>query len=456
MKSYLKGLLTVTLLGSAVACGNFLTAGETSTDPNRPVVAGTPQYFVGVQSNIWASYTGDMSRVTGMWAQHFTGVLQQYGATNLYQINEQTTNGAEVQLFLGGGLVDARKEQASAIAANDTLFLGIAQVQEAMLMGLAADVFGNITYTHALKNEVNPPLDPQLAVYDSLQVLLSKAIVNMGASSSSNVGPGDADLVYGGDAASWIALAHTLKARFYMHTAEARGGPAYASALTEAQLGITGSRGADYTTNFSGNPGEQNMWYQFDVVQRAGYLTPGHFLDSLMAARGDPRRSDYFALAGAPPAATDISDARLAPKYNNAIVSAVENLLIWAEAAQRGGNNALGLTQLNAARALTGRSTPLVGLTGNALLTEILTEKYISDFQLGVEAWKDYKRTCFPNLTPTVSGGAIPGRWFYDAGERQTNTNIPAAGTGINGYRTESDPQNATADGVGGACKAGA
>ena len=40
------------------------------------------------------------------------------------------------------------------------------------------------------------------------------------APSGSNIGPGPADLVYGGDPAKWLALAHTLKARFYLNTAE--------------------------------------------------------------------------------------------------------------------------------------------------------------------------------------------------------------------------------------------
>lgn len=452
MHGFSRFALMVALVGTAAACSNFLTAGETSTDPNRPVTAGTPQYFVGIQSNIWASYTGDMTRVTGIWAQQFTGASQQYSTVNVYQINEQTTNGAEIQLYLGGGLVDVRKEEASAIATNDTLFLGIAQVQEAMLMGLAADVYGNITYSHALTDEANPPLDDQLAVYDSLQLLLDRAITNMSATSSSNVGPGDADLVYGGDASKWIALAHTLKARLYMHTAEVRGTAAYTSALAEAAQGIT-DPADDYTAIWSGQAGEENLWYQFVIVQRPGYIVPGRFLDNLMRSRNDPRRTDYFRIVT--DTARNISDARLAKTYSQPIMTAAENRLIWAEAAQRTGADGVALTQLNLERAITSRSA-LSGLAGNALLTEILTEKYITTYQLGVEGWMDYKRTCFPNFAPTVAGGVVPGRLFYDAGDRQTNTNIPQPGTGINGYRPVADPQNATADGVGGACLAGA
>src|SRR5262249_18410037 len=118
----------------------------------------------------------------------------------------------------GGGLVDIRRLEAQTAAAHDTVFHGVAEVMEALLMGTGADLFGALTYTHALTSERNPPLDPQLAVYDTVQVLLSRAIVELGATGPTNAGPGASDLSYGGNAAQWVKLAHTLKARFLMHT----------------------------------------------------------------------------------------------------------------------------------------------------------------------------------------------------------------------------------------------
>jgi hypothetical protein len=86
---------------------------------------------------------------------------------------------------------------------------------------------------------------------------------------------------------------------------------------------------------------------------------------------------------------------------------------------------------------------------GSALLKAILTEKYIAEFQ-NIEAWNDYKRTCFPNLTPTVAGLIIPARFFYDTSERQTDTNIPVPGA--QPTRNANDPANAFDD-FGVACK---
>jgi hypothetical protein len=89
------------------------------------------------------------------------------------------------------------------------------------------------------------------------------------------------------------------------------------------------------------------------------------------------------------------------------------------------------------------------GLSGQALLAEILTEKYIADFQ-SIEAWNDYKRTCTPNLVPVVAGRKIPARFFYDASERQTNTNIPQPSQ--QPTRNANDPPNAVSDATGQAC----
>ena len=139
-----------------------------------------------------------------------------------------------------------------------------------------------------------------------------------------------------------------------------------------------------------------------------------------------------------------------AADFQQPYVTYDENTLIWAEAAYRTGNQVVALTKLNEERANHGLAPE--ALAGTALLNEILTEKYIVDFQLGEEAWNDYKRTCTPNLAPTAAGQPIPGRLYYDASERNTDTNIPAPNTGVNGLRNKNDPANATSDGTGAAC----
>lgn len=441
----LRPALAAVLLGAAslagAGCNDFLTGGDLSSDPNRPLNATSRQLFAGAQTLTWEITLGALNRYAGLYTQQFTGEGIQYRPIYEYERDEALTAGTYAGLYTGGGLVDLRRLQAQTAAARDTVFVGIAQVQEALLVGTGADVFGDVAYDGVFTGQANLPLTPQLAVYDSVQALLSRALVNLRAAGPTNAGPGDADLAYGGDPARWAALAHTLKARFYLHTAEVRPA-AYAQALAEARQGITTAAG-NYVAPFTGNAGEQNIFYQFQTV-RAGYYIPAAPFVTLLAQRGDPRRADYFNAA-----ATNLSAARLSPGYTQPIVTADENLLIWAEAAQRTGDDAEARTQLNGERALAGLGPVAGSPAGDALLAEILTEKYVSDFG-SVEAWNDYKRTCFPNLTPTVAGQKIPPRLYYDQPERLTNTSIPEPNQ--QPFRNANDPANRTSDGTGQAC----
>jgi len=429
------------LAGTTGACNNFLTGGELSTDPNRPTSATPQSRFEATQPSLWALLSSDLARVTSVWTQQLEGINFQYTSVNIYVHDESTTGGLQAGLYTGGGLVDLREIESESRTSGDSLMLGQAQVVEAFMMGTGADLFGDLVYSQALTNTPNPTLDNQLDVYDAIQALLTDAITNnLPATGPTNFGAGSSDLVYGGDPAKWITLAHTLKARFYLHTAEVRPA-AYAQALTESQSGIT-DPADDYTSIWSGSLNEQNFWFQFFVNQRAGYIVPGPFLVNLLQTTGDPRLGQYFT-----PGQTDISATRLAPTFSQPLVTAAENLLIQSEAAYRTGATGPALTALNQERAIEG--VPPVAAAGSALLKAILTEKYIAMFQ-NIEAWNDYKRTCFPNLTPTVTGLIIPARFFYDTSERQTDTNIPVPGA--QPTRNANDPANVTDD-FGVACK---
>ena len=440
-------LLVASAVAAVVGCNNFLTGGETSTDPNRQIQATNDQFFVAIQETIWAYWGSDPARLTGILAQQFHGVANQYGALEAnYSLDQSTTNGTHAALYTGGGLVDIKKLQTGARQIGDSLYVGIAQVLEGALMVTGADIFGDLVYKEALQGTTNPVLDDQLFVYDSVQQVLSAGIANINSNVAGNAGPGAADLVYGGDPALWTEMAHTLKARFYMHTAEVRPS-AYAQALAEAQQGISSDAG-NYFGAFTSTGSEQNFYYQFHgPAGRGGDLGVGITLDTILARRNDPRRTEYFAASGNP---RWISDERDAPDFQQPYVTYDENTLIWAEAAYRTGNQAVALAKLNEERANHGLA-PIVA-AGQALLNEILTEKYIVDFQLGEEAWNDYKRTCTPNLVPTANGEPIPGRLYYDATEESTDTNIPPPNTGVNGLRNKNDPANTVSDGTGAPC----
>lgn len=438
------------LMAGSIGCKDL----ETGMDPNRPTVAAPKLLFVGVQTAIASFYGSDLSRIAAMFTQQAFGASSQYISTYEYTITEGTTNGQHVGFYITGGLGDVRKLQAQVAEVEDANFLGVAQVQEALMMSLAADVFGDLVYREALQGG-DPQLDPQMQVYQDLVDLLDVAIGNLqNTTSPGNAGPGTSDLVYGSyplpvQMAKWTALAYTLKARIHMNMAEVA--PAnYELARLAALNGIM-DPADDYVAVYSGASGEENLLHQFVVNERPNQLRVNDNFAAIAA--GNPRLTEFARQVpgtGTPPGPPtwDFATAFVTATAPQKIVTADENILILAETEWRRSNFPAALDYLNEYQALHG-ITESAGLTGDPLLTQILTEKYIALF-MQVQAWSDYKRTCFPNLVPVTSGMIIPARLFYDSNERSTNPNMPTPNQ--QPERNENDPPNATADGVGGVC----
>src|SRR6266576_3073402 len=418
--------LAVGLSGGAMGCSNFLTDTDVVNDPNHPSAATLQQTFMAVQAGFFGMEESTLPLTTCMWMQQCTGIggrfVEQYGE---YTVTNASWSFDFTSIYSGGGLIDIRKVETDARAANDRIWLGIAQVYEAFVVGTAADLWGDIPYRDAVGSVAKPTLDPQMQVYGDIQLLLDSAIINLG--SGTGAGPLGADLVYGGNRARWIAAARTLKARFFLHTAEANGTAAYTAALTAANGGIPDATG-DFRTYHGTGTGEGNIWVQFAATTFGQDVVAGKRLVDIMVARSDPRLSQYFALNSVSGyGGQDVNP----PPVAAAQVSALS------------GTRHGALINLHNARAVVPLSA-LSGITGAALLDSIMTEKYVALFQ-NLETYNDYRRTCLPALVPfgtTEFSNKIPGRLFYGLAEENANPNIPQPSTQLatNGFRNANDP----------------
>jgi hypothetical protein len=282
------------VLGTA-RCGNFLVGDKLSNDPNNPSQATAEQLFVGMQANMFSSQENSVAMTVCMWMQQCMGVggrfVDQFAH---YTINEFSWDGNWFQVYTGGGLFDLRKIEAAKRAVGDSAFLGITKIWEAFDIGVAADLWGNIPYTQAGGSNPTPSLDNQLAVYDTVQSLLSQAIAEL-APGQPGLGPSGLDLVYGGNKARWIAAAHTLKARFLLHTVAVAANKAtvYGNAITQATAGIASPAG-DLLAFHSPATSERNIWYQFQTTTFGQDVVAGKTLVDIMRARNDPRLPTYF------------------------------------------------------------------------------------------------------------------------------------------------------------------
>jgi starch-binding outer membrane protein, SusD/RagB family len=470
VKRSIKAALAAAMpLLAAVACTDFLTGGELDNDPNRPVDVSTENLFNGVQATTFLVWNADIARTTSMWMQQMAGTGQQYLSQGRYDIDEGTFDTDFELMYASGGLIDIRRAKELAKASNDSLYVGILQVYEAFNIGMAASIWGDIPYSQAgnIEEFPTPELDPQEEVYASVQAVLDSAIVNLAGGGG---GPLN-DLNFAGDGEAWTEVAHTLKARFYLHWVEAQqagvashavacggAGTCITKAHANALLGIS-SADNDFKSRHTSLTGEENVWYQFIDVQRPGYINAGKYLVDLLVARNDPRLEEYFesgeggefvgALSGQSVSGefAQVNEAtRRDPAFNQPMVTFDENRLILAETEfYLGGaaNVTAAQGRVNAVRSDAGYTTVLPATTtGAPLLEAIITEKYIALFQ-NPEVWNDYKRTCLPRIPIRGLSGVtqIPGRFFYAVSERNTNSeNIPSVSEQQANNRNENDP----------------
>lgn len=447
-------LAAALLVMGASACGDYLSGPKLDENPNLATDVRTPdQYFIGIQVAAFSVQEGALARTAGIWHQHLAGVDRQYSSTDIYSVGEDDYSSDWNFIFAQGGLIDIRKLRAAVDKVGDKKYSGIAKIYEALEIGTAASVWGDIPYSEANNPDIaTPKLDKQLDVYAALQTLLASAISDLQA--GVGAGPGAADLVFGGTTARWLAVAHTLRARYYMHTAEVNAG-AYALANAEAKQGISSAAG-DFTTFHSPITTERNVWSQFQVV-RDSYMRAGKAMVDTLKNRGDVRLTGgcssganwcagYFdGTTGSAPGqnfggAANLSDARLLGPtgfdFRQPIITWAETQLIIAESAFRTGTAAEALNAVNAVRLAAGNA----GL-GSVTFAQIAVEKWIADFQ-NIEVWNDYKRTCLPKLIPYTGKTAIPARLLYPYSERNANPNVPAPNAQT--VRNPNDPNPCT------------
>jgi starch-binding outer membrane protein, SusD/RagB family len=504
MRQSFKVVLSLGLVLSGAGCSDYLSGPGIDRDPNNPTaLASAAPLYLGIQAAGPPQREGQLARYAALYTQQLAGIARQQADFDLYGAAASDIDtyfgaiyGSSNVLTGGGGLLDIKKLQQLSRAAGDSLFVGIGKVYEAMYMGFAADLFGDIPYRQAADStNLSPAFDPQLQVYADLQTQLDSAItIFLPAAGLTNVGPStdaavQSELIYAGrDAAGlravYTAVAHSLKARLYMHTAEVNAA-AYALALAEVPLGIA-SPADDFLWFHDLSPAGGNIWWQFNSA-RFGDIAPGAALVEIIKRRiaagvEDPQRISFYftptastGFFGYRPGATnpmptngviyngsgdpaDASYSGFGPSFDGESgesgfrqpeITFAETQLIGAEAALATGGSAQ--TFLDAARANRTYGTQVFGPAPGALpatLQNIMEEKYVTLF-LNPEVWSDYKRTCLPSLAAAPTSSApgspprpapIPGRLPYGQSEQNANPNVPA--TNSAGFPVTSTGQN--------------
>ncbi|HEX8426535.1 SusD/RagB family nutrient-binding outer membrane lipoprotein [Hymenobacter sp.] len=444
-------------LGAALGSCDKLIEGY-DVNPNAAQDAPADQQLTAVQVSEGFVLSGEMARMAGIWSDYFTGSDRQYeGLQNYTTVAGDYDNMWTSTYTLV--LTNARIVSDKAALVQNYQLQGIAQVLEAQMIGTATSLWGDIPYSQAFQPGVPPVFDRQTDVYNSVQTLLSTAITNLGRN---GVNPEERDIYFQGNLARWTAVAHSLKARYFLHTKN------YAQAATEARLGIASPAG-DLLMPYGGTVSTTaNPYYDFVEINRTGYLSAtGAYAVGLLqgqhsnALTNESARFQYFYTSSGSSGAADLNTSTgvFASDADFPLITYVETQAILAEALARANDLNGSLTALNAVRTTNSDTisspyragfTKVRGKTQtayqpytlanfaaggvlntgqsqqNALLREILTEKYLS--LVGqIEPFNDVRRTGNIIGVPKkrTDAPSIPQRYLIAQNEVNANPNVP-------------------------------
>lgn len=456
MKKYLASFLLILAVAGLFSCKKEVEGFN--TDPNNPLDAEAITMLTGVEVGNINIQEGELARIVGMWNGYFAGQQQQYLSFHQYLIIARNFDDSWQRIF-SGVVKNNRLMRQKAYQTNNRRLVGVSQVIEANVMGTATALWGDVPFVQ-VANETypNPKYDPQSEVYANIQQLLDSAIQNF--ASTAFVDFSVQDIYFAGNMTRWAQTAHTLKARYYMHTRE------YAKALASAQNGINTAANNWVSPHFATGKGAYNMYYQFFAQDRTGWLDANGTLAPALVNPANTRyrgnaktiersRFNYVFSSATNPNYT--ANGFFGQTASFPLATYAENLLILTEAETRVNGFTAGLTRLNNYRAYMNTGGYIGAaylIAGNykydpyvaadfaaggmenataiaqdrALLREIMEERYLT-FIGQIEGFNDLRRV-FKEADIRVpvapnTGTQIPQRYLYPQVEVDLNSSTP-------------------------------
>lgn len=423
-----------------------------NVDPNAIAEAkvksvdGIRALLVALQVNAGDTYSRDRSRIASIWSWQMCappgiGRAQPLAWNSYNMTDDGPTDDYWVITYRGVKLANDIIEYTpdvfkDALASQGNVYLGIAKTYKAMLLGEAAATWGSIPITI---NGIEPPdfVDQQTA-YNYVQTLLDEALGHF----SQETAAVNRDLNFGGNKDQWIAVIHSLKARYYLHIGN------YPEALTQANQGIVDNTG-NLMAFFSDNTGEYASWGMWVQNESETIRGEKYFVDLLKSEPNDARLSAYFtpgAESGGVYYGYAVHSENLYPnpvdtfelnvsytvrmkKYSTfaesfPLIRWEENVLIKAEAEAR--TNAVGpaVADVNIIRANAGL-TDFASSDRDAVIQEVLKQKFLELYLEG-QSWHDQRRTgTLPNPI-NASQGNTTMRFIFGQSEKNANPKVPA------------------------------
>ncbi|MEO7961605.1 MAG: SusD/RagB family nutrient-binding outer membrane lipoprotein, partial [Ginsengibacter sp.] len=316
-------------------------------------------------------------------------------------------------------------------ASGNDGYTGVALVMKSMLASLLTDLWGDVPYSQSIKGVSDGIFDP---VYDTQEAIYTGAngiLANLDEatqllSSSTDIIKGD--ILYKGDLKKWIRLANSLKVRYLVRISKKKNVSAELQALVDGNM-LLGSNADNAVIPFLASA--PNQW--FLINERDGRYTDVRMSktsEDILVPLMDARTGVYFkptvvSVASGNPAykglpnglsrqgqiAYNFNDISLIGKLfrdnitgvNAPLMTYAELQFLLAEAAQKGliSGSAKNYYEegITVSHTYFGTTVPPgyltsadVILNGTNDLEKIMTQKWISNFLNGYEAWFDVRR----------------------------------------------------------------
>ena len=471
-------LCGLALIGASACDNGKLT--EVNKNPNAPEQVSAALLFPTATISSVRMVRANMEITPSAfvhWPQYFAEY--QYPEISYYQFRPSTADGWW-NAWYTGPLEDYAQALRQATEANRPNQIGPILVMRAFDFSIMTGIWGDIPFTESNAGDqanITPVYDKQQIIYDSLLTNLKDAAAMLGGE---GLGFGDQDPVYGGDPAQWKKLANSLRARLGLDLSNVDASRAKTEVAAAIAAGGFESNDDNAQIEWPGDNINDNPWYDTekegngtrdDARLSVTFVdTLKHLNDPRLAifarpvqdptcgpaalctavAAGDYRGMPNGLLAGDAgnwgPRSSRPGLQMFAAKQPSYIMTFAEFSFIKAEAVERGwiGGSAAqfykdGITAamkqwgVSDGAIATYLAQPAVVYKGGAAgLAQIGVQKWIALFTQGYEAWSEWRRTGYPNLTPALNAkspdGKIPRRVIYPQTEQSfNNANLQAA-----------------------------
>lgn len=363
------------------------------------------------------------------WENVYTDVL-----INLKQSTEVLEN-SEVDPLLG--------EDAEAILANRK---AVVEIMSVFAWRGLVESFGDLPYTEALDVDVvNPVYEDAQTVYIDLINRLDAAISKIDPSLSGF----NNDIMYNGDMSKWLKFANSMKLQMGMRIIDVQ--PQLGEKLViEALPGVFTSNADNATVeHLSSPPNTNELWTDLAVGNRRDFVGAEPFV-SLMLELDDPRVEVFFdpnadgEFRGSPPGEvvtyadySPFGELFYQPETAVIFLDYVSVEFFLAEAAERGigsvsdpenhYNNAIKASfdwyNVEGAEDYLAQSKVNYSTAAGDWKQKIGEQKWIALFNQGLEAWTEWRRLDYPELSAPEGSfiDTVPVRMTYPIDEQNLN-----------------------------------